>query len=64
MSVKILEKVDVKKLDALIKVLMRAFLSLGLLVVALVIILSGTYSEEATRWAYGLIGVVVGYWIK
>ena len=34
------------------------------LITAVFIILSGSYSEATSRWAAGLVGVVLGYWLR
>ena len=28
------------------------------------VILFGNYPDDYTKWAFGMVGVVVGYWLK
>jgi hypothetical protein len=28
------------------------------------VMLFGSYPEDYTKWAFGMVGVVVGYWLK
>jgi len=35
-----------------------------ILIAGLYIILSQAYQEDYTKWAFGIIGVIVGYWLK
>ncbi len=44
--------------------IVRAALSLIVLLVSLIVILNGSYSDATTKWAIGMIGLVVGYWLK
>jgi hypothetical protein len=44
--------------------LMPVALSAAALVAALFIILSNSASGESQKWAYGVVGVVLGYWLK
>ena len=44
--------------------LMQVGVSALVLVVAVVIVLSGSYDESYNKWAFGIIGVVVGYWLR
>ena len=34
------------------------------LIAALYVILTQTFPEDYTKWAFGIIGVVIGYWLK
>lgn len=43
---------------------MRALISLGVLLVCFAMVLSDGYSENWRTWAAGLIGVVLGYWLR
>ena len=38
--------------------------SLILLVVCLLIIFDSSFPADYTKWAFGMIGIVVGYWLK
>ena len=43
---------------------MQIVVSLALLGVSLYVILSKQYQSADTNWAYGIVGTVVGYWLK
>ena len=43
---------------------MAVIVSAAVLVAALFVILRDDYSEEASKWAYGMAGVIVGYWLR
>jgi len=45
-------------------VLGRLIVSLAVLAVAFYIILSNAYPDAHTKWAFGTVGVVLGYWMK
>ena len=42
----------------------RVVVSAVVLTASLVIILSGGYPDATTKWAYGMAGLVVGYWLR
>jgi hypothetical protein len=42
----------------------RAMISLIVLIPSLWVILSGTFPEATTKWAIGIIGLIVGYWLR
>jgi uncharacterized membrane protein len=42
----------------------RIGLSVVVLGVSLVIVLSQKLSSDYTKWAFGMIGLVVGYWLR
>jgi hypothetical protein len=42
----------------------RIVISLSLLIVSCTILLKGTYSDATTKWAIGIVGVIVGYWLR
>ncbi len=44
--------------------LMRITVSGSVLVTAFLIILSNNYPDSYIKWAFGIIGVVVGYWLR
>lgn len=44
--------------------MVRAFVSLAILVSGLYVILSGRYPDATVKWAYGMVGLVVGYWLR
>lgn len=47
-----------------VNVLMQALISLIVLGSALYIILSKRYIGDTQKWAYGIIGVIVGFWLQ
>ena len=47
-----------------IKLLMQVLVSLAVLGGALFIVLSNQYPDSYTKWAFGAIGLVIGYWLK
>ncbi len=49
-----------------IKLLIRLVVSAVVLVAGLYVILSRsyTYPDATTKWAFGAIGVVIGYWLR
>lgn len=42
----------------------RIGLSVVVLGVSLFIVLSQKFSSDYTKWAFGMIGLVVGYWLR
>jgi uncharacterized membrane protein len=42
----------------------RIGLSAIILIASLWIILSQNFSSDADKWAFGMIGLVVGYWLR
>jgi hypothetical protein len=48
--------------ETLVNTLMPALVSLALLGGALYVILSKRYSNETSKWAFGTVGTVAGYW--
>jgi hypothetical protein len=47
-----------------VRLIMQIAVSIVMLAAGLWVMLSGHYGDEATRWAAGTIGTVVGYWLK
>jgi uncharacterized membrane protein len=47
-----------------VKELARIGVSLIVLVIAETIILSKRYPEDDLKWAFGMVGLVLGYWFK
>ena len=43
---------------------MQILVSLAILGCALYIVLSHSYAEQEKHWAYGVIGAILGYWLK
>jgi hypothetical protein len=46
------------------RLLMQAIVSLAVLGASFFIILTHGFSPDGKRWAYGSVGMVVGYWLK
>jgi threonine/homoserine/homoserine lactone efflux protein len=44
--------------------LVQIAVSLALLGAALYIILSKLYADADTKWSYGIVGTIIGYWLK
>lgn len=44
--------------------IMQIFISVGLLAAALYVILSKKYDADVQKWAFGVVGTIVGYWLK
>lgn len=42
----------------------RTLVSLSILAACLYIILSQQFPSDTTKWAYGMVGVVTGYWLR
>ena len=42
----------------------RAVVSIVLLTGGLYILLKGGYPDAVTKWAIGVIGLVIGYWLR
>jgi uncharacterized membrane protein len=42
----------------------RAAVSAVVLITSLYVILSGRYPDATTKWAFGMVGLVVGYWLR
>jgi hypothetical protein len=45
-------------------VLARIGFSGAVLLIAAVIILTNAYPDSHLKWAFGVVGVVLGYWLK
>lgn len=43
---------------------MQALVTVTALVSSLWIILSGSYPDAHLKWAFGVVGVVIGYWLR
>jgi hypothetical protein len=46
------------------RLLMQAVVSLAVVGASLFIILTHGFGPDSKRWAYGTVGMVVGYWLK
>jgi hypothetical protein len=49
---------------ARVQLIMQVVVSLVLLGVGLYVILSKQYADADTKWSYGIIGTVIGFWLK
>jgi hypothetical protein len=47
-----------------IKLYVQIGVSAVILLLCSCIILSGRFPDDYTKWAFGMTGVVVGYWLK
>ncbi len=43
---------------------MQIIVTLSVLFSALFVILVGTYGSDTVKWAYGIVGLVIGYWLR
>ena len=46
------------------KLLVQIGVTMVVLVAALWIILGGGYPDDFGKWAVGMVGIVVGYWLR
>ena len=53
-----------KAKDSLRVFIVQIFFSAGLLISAVYVLLKGGYDEATQKWAIGIIGLVLGYWLK
>ncbi len=42
----------------------RAFVSVVVLSAGIFVILHGSYPDAIVKWAIGVVGVVIGYWLR
>jgi hypothetical protein len=42
----------------------QVVVSLAVLLLAAVILLGGGHAADSQKWAFGIVGVVVGYWLS
>lgn len=45
------------------KVVIQILVTVVILAAGLYIILSKNYPEDTTKWAFGVVGVAIGYWL-
>jgi len=45
-------------------ILTRISVSLIVLVMAAMVILSNAYPDSHLKWAFGVVGVILGYWLR
>jgi len=43
--------------------IMRVLISLVVLAAALYVILSNKYEDDVKKWAFGVVGLIIGYWL-
>ncbi len=46
-----------------VNTIMRVVVSLVVLAAALYVILSQNYESDTQKWAFGAVGMVIGYWL-
>jgi hypothetical protein len=46
------------------KFVVQTVVSAIILIACLVVILSNGYPDATMKWAFGLVGVVIGYWLR
>jgi uncharacterized membrane protein len=49
---------------ATVGVVMKVLVSVVILIAALFVILSKNYDAKAKHWAYGMVGLIMGFWLK
>lgn len=47
-----------------IKAIMRVVISLIVLGAALFVILSRAFPDDYAKWAFGVVGLIIGYWLR
>ena len=47
-----------------IMLFIRIGVSVSVLAAALFVILSQRFTEDYSKWAFGMVGLVVGYWLR
>lgn len=47
-----------------VKLLVQISLSAVILGASLMVILSNAYPESHSKWAFGMVGLVIGYWLR
>ena len=62
--VAIVEQSGSKELNSRLVTALQVIVSLAVLGAALYLIISKQYAVNDTDWAYGIVGVVIGYWLK
>ena len=50
--------------EAQTKILVQIVVSLTVLTASLYVVLSGRYDETYAKWAFGMVGLIVGYWLR
>jgi uncharacterized membrane protein SirB2 len=52
-----------KSAETNVRLIMQIVMSITMLISGLYIILSKDFSEDTVKWAYGIIGLVAGFWL-
>ena len=60
----IVENSGSKELNSRLVTATQVVVSLAILGAALYVILSKQFAANDTNWAYGIVGTVIGYWLK
>jgi hypothetical protein len=60
----VVEESGSKELKSRLVTLMQVLVSVAILGAALYVILSKQYGDADTKWSYGIIGTVIGFWLK
>lgn len=60
----LLERIAEHRSPELLFAWIRTLVSLSILAACLYIILSQQFPSDTTKWAYGMVGVVTGYWLR
>lgn len=47
-----------------VRATVQIVLSLIVSVAAVYVILADSYTEGTTKWAYGVLGLILGYWLR
>jgi|GEM_PF-3263946 len=47
-----------------VRTMMMVVVSVLVLGTSLFIILSGNYDSESQKWAFGVVGMIVGFWLR
>lgn len=43
---------------------MQAIITVALLLTAIYLIIFPSYTEDEKKWAYGIIGLILGFWLR
>ena len=60
----IVEESGLKELNSRLVTATQVMVSLAILGAAFYVIISEQYALNDTKWAYGIVGTVIGYWLK
>jgi hypothetical protein len=47
-----------------IRLVMQIVVSLALLLACLLVVLSNKYDPNSKHWAFGMLGTIVGFWLR